>query len=269
MSLAEYESYVDLKILKSLRKKFPNHYGILYELGRYYFYTNSRKALHYFFQAKELSAEQDIDVYLIIARLYYHLGKYARAAHYYELAEKLGTFPDQHLHLAAWSFQEIDQYAKAVHFYEQFLKSCPDHVDAWVNTGFCYGHLNLADKALECSLKAVQLSPNHEIALLNTGFHFWIEQDLAKAYSYTDMVLRINPNYDYALMNMGHIYLCKEVPEKALEYYQKSALQFEDVKEFVRLFEDDYKYMVVYGISEDDFFRIRDLLVDFWHKKKH
>ena len=268
MSVAQYDTYIELKTLKNLRKKLPNHYGILAELGRYYFHTDHRKSLNYLSQALEMAAEEDGEIYLIIATLYYNQKKYKQATEYFKKAENIAQFSDSQLHTAAWSFQEIDAFQDAVYYYERFLSLCPDNVDAWVNLGYCYGHLDFSEKALECSLQAVQLSPKHEVALLNTGFHYWIKQNLSQAQKYTETLLRINPSNDYALMNMGHIHLCMQNEVKSLEYYRRSVKLFKDIKQFEFLFEDDYKYMESYEISRESYFKIKDKLIVYWRSQQ-
>ena len=54
---------------------------------------------------------------------------------------------------------------------------------------------------------------------------------------------------EYELMTLGHLYLCVNDKQNATAHYRNSYKRFEDKDEFLDEFEDDFKYIQVYGIE--------------------
>lgn len=98
--------------------------------------------------------------------------------------------------------------------------------------------------------KAIELNPNHANAHNNLGFLYLKIGDLAHAAATLKNALAIlaTPNL-YILMNLGHVYFCEGKLEEAISLYRQSLDLFESPGTFFEMMEDDWQYLVQYGVE--------------------
>ena len=91
------------------------------------------------------------------------------------------------------------------------------------------------------------------------GFDLIIIGQLLEAKTYTLSAIEFG-NLTNANMNLGHIYMCEQNESLAIDTYLIAIAHFEDKNEFWTGFDDDYQYLIQYGVDADYYQSIKQIL---------
>ncbi len=157
---------------------------------------------------------------------------------------------------------------KAIECYQKAIEIKPDKHEAFFNMGIAYSNKSDKDKAIECYQKAIEIKPDFYEAFMSIGFtHLKIGNlDLAEEYLIKSIEFG---GVDFGNMNLGHVYLAKQNKELALQTYIKSVNNFKNKEKFFEGFDDDFQYLVQYGITEQQYNEMKEKITTDQQKNKN
>jgi len=157
---------------------------------------------------------------------------------------------------------EKGDFDKAIECLQKVIDKDNNNEKAWCSMGVAFDNKSNYDKAIECYYKAIDIDPTYGTPWNNLGFIYIKIGEIVKAEdALNKAVLQRDGNMGY--MNLGHLFLIKKEEEKAIEYYKKCIKSFNDQVSFFKGFDDDYKYLVQYGINKEKYSEIRSQLLAF------
>ncbi|MFA5478634.1 MAG: tetratricopeptide repeat protein [Candidatus Muiribacteriota bacterium] len=113
-------------------------------------------------------------------------------------------------------------YQDAVITYRQILERAPEVPEIYNNIGIAYQKVGDNNNAFENFRKAIDLKPDFAEALNNIAIlYIQLNMNIDIALSYAIKALSINEKPEF-YATAGDIFAKKNIPEKAVEYYQKA-----------------------------------------------
>lgn len=155
----------------------------------------------------------------------------------------------------SWIIRRIAQVYKslkdpqhALEYYQRAAQLSPNNLNIEMNIGHCYLDLGEYDKALNSYFKVEVLENKSHKAWRPIAWTAFLLRKFDLAQQYYLQILADKPNvHDY--LNAGHVELCLDHKKLALDYYLKAAYTTGDLNQFMSLFEEDTKELVVAGID--------------------
>lgn len=160
--------------------------------------------------------------------------------------------------------------AGALSDYDRALTLDPTNVEALVNRGAIYYHMNSFSQAKKDFLKAAKLNPSQPEALNNLGLIATREKNWKQATAYFDLVLNQNPsdplalnNKAYALLESNDLPTAKKLIDRSLDvmpkngyalrnrgiYFQLSGQPEAALEEFIKAIDLAEKVDLLYGLT--------------------
>ena len=146
------------------------------------------------------------------------------------------------------AFHNQNNYIQAINCYKEAVKHKPDKHEAWRNMGIIFRKQGDNLQAIDCYKEVVKHKPNEYEVWGSLGFLFLIvgqmqesKDALWKAGEYGNII--------ESIMNLGHVYLAEQKEAEAMVYYLIAIQNTDNVDDFWTGFDDDYQYLVQYGID--------------------
>ena len=222
------------------------------QIGEFFFQKNYiNEALELF---KKLSLLQPENVELIqkMAYCYQQINDYENALVLYKKADILNPDNKWTLKKIALCHRYQNQTEEALKYYLSVSKIDPDNLHTQASIGGCYLELGNFEEALKYYFKVEYLDSENTKVWRPIGWCSLVLGKFEQAEKYYQKVL-ISEQNKHDLINIGHIQLCKGNRKEAIQYYLK-CLHSPDISmdEFIKLFDQDLKYIKKHGIDEND-----------------
>jgi len=113
-----------------------------------------------------------------------------------------------------------EKYNAAKEIFEHYVRKMPEDLDAHLNLGLSFYHLNNAEGALSEFEKAVKIDPNHTLA------HYWLglihqeRHDLDKAMSEFKKAVELDSSNDDFHYSLGEVFEAKGMTREALKEFR-------------------------------------------------
>jgi tetratricopeptide (TPR) repeat protein len=132
-----------------------------------------------------------------------------------------------------------------------------------------YAKLGEYDKASELASKAFILKSDDCDIAFGYGRILFLIEDYKKANIMLKKSYNMKNSKDlHGIIwgNLGHIALFDNNMESAIEYYQKSVREFDDINDFSEKFDTDLPYALKNGISKTKYEEIKQNMVEYWQE---
>jgi len=123
-----------------------------------------------------------------------------------------------------YKYFDDGKYNNALNVFLDVLDLETENVDALIQVGLCYRHLEQYHQAIEYYEKAIAIDPENSVAYNNIGYSYECQKDLDRAIEYYEKALEIDPSYDRAVVNLTNIFLKRKEYGNAVRIY-KNALK--------------------------------------------
>lgn len=159
----------------------------------------------------------------------------------------------------SWIIKRIAQVYKslkdpqhALEYYQRAAQLNPNNLNLELNIGHCYLDLGEYDKALNCYFKIELLDSNSTKAGRPIAWTAFLLRKFDLAQQYYQQILADKPNV-HDFLNAGHVELCLNRKKAALDFYLKAVRKSSDFNQFVTLFEEDSKELIMAGVEASFF----------------
>jgi len=144
------------------------------------------------------------------------------AANFFKKALKLDPNNQGLQYNLAKSSLDGKNFQDALIQHQKLVKNFPLNLDAWVNLGMTYLHLNRDAEAVKAFEECLKVNPSHKEALVNIGAAFKNLKEFDNAVLYADKAIQIDSHYAEAWSNRGVALKQLKLNIEALESYQKA-----------------------------------------------
>lgn len=252
-----------IKHLTILQKADLNNVDVLILFADCYFNLKSySKAIEYYNKAK-LIAPKSEEIYLGLTSCYGQLNDLNKALDILTEAEKINPKSFKILFSIGYTQFELKNFDLAIDYYEKSIAFFPkDEIyRPYKALSSVYEEIDNYKFAIDFGLKALELSPSNSTVLWSLGrIYFTGKIDLNLARKYLEKSIKIEKEA-VAYGNLGHIELCEKNYKEAFKNYTLCLKNIDNEEEFIRKFNIDSKYIVKYGITENEYFKIRDEVI--------
>lgn len=228
------KKYVDAQeILETLILDNPDRVTILLECAKLKSITKQNdEAIKYLQQAESISPN-DIDLLETIGNVYHSLKDFDNSLKYHLKVKSVGPK------------NKFNNIIDLAHDYEAL------------------GDFKLA---LSYASKAIDMKKTDPYSWMLRGRIYFIGQiDIEKANKELLHSLRLSKVH-VTYGNLGHVELVKGNQDLALHYYKECVLRFNDIDEFIEKYNSDFPHLQKQGILQENYEKIRDEMIEFWHK---
>lgn len=200
-------------------------------------------------------------------------------------------------------YRELENYDKAIELCKLGVSLYPGNSTSYYSLGFLYTDVKKTELSIESHLEALKyvVEKDERIDIYRHLSSSFVDiNDNAQALYYAQMcvddsskdadgyltlgrtyligkidvklarkyITRANSISHENLIfgNLGHIELCEGNETKAIEYYKKCVLLFDNIKEFTKRFNIDLPYILKYNIPEEKYIEIRDQMIQYWNE---
>lgn len=179
-------------------------------------------------------------------------GNFNKALEYYLKADLVESDNSWTIKKIAYCYRAIDDTVNALQYYNQAAALQPKNYSLQISTGHCYLSLKQYNDALNTYFKVELESSKPQRVWRPIAWASFIDNKLEQAKRYYAKILDNKPTpHDY--INAGHAELASHQNPKALEYYKMGVQGLEgDLSKFLTIFKEDKKYILNYGIEEND-----------------
>ena len=137
---------------------------------------------------------------------------------------------------------ELGRQEEALDSYDKAIELNPKDASAYYNRGTVLGELERQEEALDSYDKAIELNPKDANAWHSKGWLYLLQHQLKEAKKALLKAWELSTKeHNTAPMNLGHIELLQNNQQRAIEWYQKSILLWEDRNVFFRGMKADYQ----------------------------
>lgn len=119
-------------------------------------------------------------------------------------------------------FFDEGKYEEAVKNYSRALNIEPENIDALINIGLAYRHLEKYDKAIEYYDKVLEIESNNKVAINNIGWSLQCKGELEKAIEMYKKSLEIDCAYDVPIVNLTNIYFKEKQYDEAIQVFKRA-----------------------------------------------
>ena len=224
-------------------------------------------ALKYYQKAKKIDPDNARSLRQI-GRCFQEQGDFKNALEYHLKAKKIDPDNVLNLGLIGRCFQEQGDFKNALEYHLKAKKIDPDNVLNLGLIGRCFQEQGDFKNALEYHLKAKKIDPDNAWNLRQIGWCNFVIGNIESARFYYLKVVKKFRKATYSLMNLGHIELCRKNIKQAFYYYKKSLDEWECNKEFFEGFDDDFQFIKPYGISREEYQKIKEELQQYCQDKQ-
>ncbi|TYB34106.1 MAG: tetratricopeptide repeat protein [Flexistipes sinusarabici] len=159
------------------------------------------------------------ELYYQLAKIYYeNLQQFQSARKYIEKAVSIEE-SDQYLELQADIYKNTNDFSSAIGVYDKLIKKNED-ASYFLQRGKLYMYLDLAKKAEEDFVKAVEMEKNLEAALLLADIYLRENQN-KKAIKYLKIAQEKHPGLILPELKLAELYMESNRYEEALKYYSQ------------------------------------------------
>lgn len=225
----------------------PDHKDALYYLS----YLNFKDGLHnesleLALKAIEVNPEK-IELYMIIAENYMHLGNEQECFNYYQFGEE--NCKTNHHFLNSWGIALIkfERYEEANERLLKAIKLYPENESGLANLGLVNYKMGKYPEAIEYFEKSLAIHPRNILSLDNLGKIYFENKDYKKAIEYFGLILKYSAKATDNYLRIANSYYLLSEFTKANEYYKKATEYCPDDKyvyiDYARLLmsQKDYK----------------------------
>lgn len=217
-------------------------------------------ALPYFKKEIEISNNYQPSILQKTGFCYQNLKLYGDAIEYYT---KFDLFDNSNLwnikHLAA-SYKALGNFEKALDYYRRAEDISPDNLSICLNIGHCLLELNKIDEALKYYYKVDYLSQSNIKALRPIAWCLFLQKNFTQSNDYYKKIIATEPSAE-DFMNLGHLKLAQNDMKDAICSYKESfKLMGGDFRKFSDIFNNDRKYIMANGISDNDIALVLDII---------
>ena len=228
---------------------------------------NYPTAYTYILKAKEKN-QLNKQTLLLQCDYYEHLRDYPQVIEICQIGIEKYKLDSVFLWLMGDAYEDLKEYDSAVECFFKSLEIAQDSqvVKIYKSLASSYCFAKDFALALEYSLKAYNLEPKQRGALMTLGRTYLVGHlDIKLARKYLEMALSKG---EEAIIygNLGHLELCEGNTDKAIEYYKRCLIKINDIDEFSRKFDLDVDFMLSYGITEQKYNDIKDMVIDHFKK---
>jgi superkiller protein 3 len=256
--IGKYDEAIKLyqKVIK-INKNIPD---VFYNMGLVYEQTGKfTKALEYYKKTVEVDKNYD--------RAFYNMGYiYANKSNYdkaIECFKKVVAIDKTNLHAfnnIGVFYNRKGKYDEAIKYYQKALE-IKNEPGVLYNMGNTYSDAGNYDEAIKYYEKALKLKKNYHEAICNMGFVYLKMGDLEKAKRFCLKSIELG-NIDCGYITRGHIYFAQWKLDEAYKCYKKSLSNYADKKDFYTEFNKDFQYLKQYGVSYDNYMKIKNKLMN-------
>jgi tetratricopeptide (TPR) repeat protein len=136
-----------------------------------------------------------------------------------DVVKKSPNKPRGHINLGT-AYGDEDMADKAIEHFMIALNHDPGYTDAHNNIAAVYGDIGMTDKAIEHLNTVLELEPSYAEAYNNLGTAYLTKGTTDIAIDYYRDAIRIKPNYAKAYNNLGLAYVTKGLIDKAIQQYR-------------------------------------------------
>ncbi len=217
-------------------------------------------ALPYFKKEIEISNNYQPSILQKTGFCYQNLKLYGDAIKYYT---KFDLFDNSNLwnikHLAA-SYKALGNFEKALDYYRRAEDISPDNLSICLNIGHCLLELNKIDEALKYYYKVDYLSQSNIKALRPIAWCLFLQKNFTQSNDYYKKIIATEPSAE-DFMNLGHLKLAQNDMKDAICSYKESFKSMGgDFRKFSDIFNNDRKYIMANGISDNDIALVLDII---------
>ncbi|MGH1334670.1 MAG: tetratricopeptide repeat protein [Aureispira sp.] len=249
-----------LAILQESIQKNPKNPAAYIELGRAYQQLQRwGKALSNYEKVLEL-APRNTTASTLIGNVYFSKGSIHIAIEYYQKSLSIDNSNGYVYYRLGRANHEIGNYTAAIENYKQCLALQPTNKKARSNLGVVYYKNEQIQLAIEIYLQSLTMDEDHEVYNNNIGYLYLMTGDPEQSLPYLKRSLALGL-MDFASRNLGHYYLVQHEQEQALKHYQQSWEAFEEKGEFWSGMEQDFQYLKQYGLTLEEYERIKKALL--------
>ncbi len=114
------------------------------------------------------------------------------------------------------------KFNEAIERYKRALSNEPENVDALINIGLSYRHLEEYDKAIDFYYKVLEIEPENKTSVNNIGYALECKGNIDEAVEMYKKSLEIDPSYDIPLVNLSNIYFEKKDYENVVFLFKRA-----------------------------------------------
>ncbi len=114
------------------------------------------------------------------------------------------------------------KFNEAIERYKRALSNDPENVDALINIGLSYRHLEEYDKAIDFYDKVLEIEPENKTSVNNIGYALECKGNIDEAVEMYKKSLEIDPSYDIPLVNLSNIYFEKKDYENVVILFERA-----------------------------------------------
>ncbi len=234
--------------------------SIFRNIGEFFFEKNYyREALDIFLNC-QVKKENNHELYEKIAFSYQQTGDFGKALEYYHKAEFLEKNKKWLYNKIALCYRKVKNYKKAVEYYLEAEKLDPEDMQVQALLGHTYMELEDYETALKYYFKVEYHDPDNFRIQKPIAWCYFVLGKLEKARKYLRKSIATEGNRN-DFMNLGHIEWSLGNKKDAIENYRQSIQKSnQDYEWFARVFEEDKKYLLKYGIQPFDTVLMLDYL---------
>ncbi len=219
------------------------------------FYNDALKVFLFIFEEDKNNWE----LFEKIAFCYEKILNFEKALEFYKKAELIETGRPWLIKKIALCNKYLKHWDEAYSYYSEAEKHDPENLLIQANIGQCLIHLKKYEQALEYYFKIEVLAPDNQKIRRPLAWCSFLLGKFDTAEKYLLRLLEHEPDNKYDLMNIGHVYWCINEPQKAINNYLKSILQWKSLEKFEASFNEDRKHLIKLGIPEKEV----DLMLDY------
>ncbi len=234
--------------------------NILRNIGEYFFEND------YFEQALEIylllnsKGNNNLEIFEKIGYCYQKLKNYKDALNYYKKAELFEANRAWNLKKLGLCNRFLKNYEESLKYYLEAEKIEPDNLYVQTYIGHAYLDLKQFENALKYYYKVEFMANENRKVLRPIAWCSFVLGKFEKAKEYFERLMEDEAN-KFDFMNLGHVEWCLGNRKAALKNY-KTSINREDnnLKSFMASFEDDRKFLIEFGITEQEITFMLDYL---------
>ncbi|MBN1132076.1 MAG: tetratricopeptide repeat protein [Bacteroidales bacterium] len=189
------------------------------------------------------------------------MGEYRKAVSFYRKIELSGSPRLWVLKNMGLCYRKLDNYSEALNCYREASRLSPDEPGLGSIIGYCHMKLGNYKTALDQYFKLEYLNPGNQHILRPIAWCYFVLGELEKSDKYFRRVVQAKPDY-YDYINYGHVLWALGKRKEAIEQYSQS---LKDpgfgMNDFLKVMEDDKKFLIQNGVDRNDI----PLLLDYLH----
>jgi tetratricopeptide (TPR) repeat protein len=231
---------------------------ILRNIGEFYFEKG------YYQEAINLFSnlpydENNFEVFEKIAYCYQRLGNYSKALENYHKAELFDKNKNWIYKKIAFCSRKLGDFKSALKYYKELEKEDPENLFIQLYIGHTYMEMEDFETALKYYFKVEYRDPSNKKIFRPIAWSSFVTGKFDVATKYFEKAIRNKPNKN-DFVNIAHIDWCTGDKKMAIENYKKSLIiAGADFEWLTKVFEQDRKYLMKYGIKEFDI----PLMIDY------